>query len=152
MSIARVPELLQRSCIPSMSPKTAPKLQKMMECHSSWIFIQMMVKAAQHIPMNGFGFNDYIQYWYVACNIMIVNEASRVISEWCHNLEHHLQSSIALLELSNMLLGSSTKLLESSIMFLESINNAGVTHDNDHMTILMCLQYRPPDSEQAKGK
>ncbi len=27
-------------------------------------------------------------------NIMIVNDASRIISEWCHNMEHLLQSSI----------------------------------------------------------
>ena len=33
-----------------MSPKMAPKLQKMMECHSSWIFIQMMAKAAEVMP------------------------------------------------------------------------------------------------------
>ena len=33
-------------------PKIAPKLQNMMECHSSLIFIQKMVKAAAVIPQD----------------------------------------------------------------------------------------------------
>ncbi len=58
-------------------------------------------------------------------NIMIVNDASRVISEWCHNLKHHLRSSIML--------------PEQSIMLLDNINSTGVTHDDRHMTIIICL-------------
>jgi hypothetical protein len=53
-------------------------------------------------------------------NITVVNDASRVISGWCHNLEHHSQSSITLLE-------SSVMLLELSVMLLESINRTGIT-------------------------
>jgi hypothetical protein len=47
-------------------------------------------------------------------NIMIINDASSVVSEWCHNLEHPLQSSIMFLE-------SSIMLLELSIMLRENI-------------------------------
>ena len=38
--------------LPKTSPKIAPKLQKMIECHSSWIFIQMIANAADVIPVN----------------------------------------------------------------------------------------------------
>jgi hypothetical protein len=64
-------------------------------------------------------------------NITVVNDASRVISEWCHNLEHHSQSSITLLE-------SSIMLLELSVMLLESIYSTGITHDDLHMKIIIC--------------
>jgi hypothetical protein len=71
---------------------------------------------------------------YISCglyykNIMIVNDASRVIIEGCHNLEHHLWSSIMLLELS--------------VMLLVNIYNTGFTNDNHHMMIAICLQHRP---------
>ncbi len=65
-------------------------------------------------------------------NITIVNDASRVICERRHNFEHHLWSSIVLLELSIIL-------LKLSIMLLESIYCTGVTHVHHHMQIIMCL-------------
>ncbi len=52
-------------------------------------------------------------------NIMILNDASRVISGWCHNLEDHLWASITLIESLIMLLELSIMLLELSIMLLE---------------------------------
>ncbi len=77
---------------------------------------------------------------------MIVIDAPRVISVWCHNLEHHLELLIMLLELSIMLLESSIMLLESSIMLLElsimlpeNIYITGVSDDDCHMTIGICL-------------
>jgi hypothetical protein len=72
-------------------------------------------------------------------NIMIVNDALRVISLWCHNLERYLRSSIKLLELSFML-------LELSIMLLKNVYNTGITHDNCHLTIIICLKYMPLNS------
>ncbi len=79
-------------------------------------------------------------------NIMIVNDASTVVSDWCHNLEHHLrlsitllQLSIMLLELSIMLLESSITLLEFSIILLENIYSIGITHDDHHITVIICL-------------
>ncbi len=67
-------------------------------------------------------------------NIAIVNEASRVIREWCHNLEHKLQSSIMLLELSIVL-------QESSIILLENILSTGVTHDDCIMFKVQATSY-----------
>jgi hypothetical protein len=58
-------------------------------------------------------------------NIMIIKDASTVVSECSHNLEHHLLLSIMLLELS--------------IMLVESIYITGITHD-DHLTMIgICL-------------
>ncbi len=37
-------------------------------------------------------------------SIAVINDASRVVSEWHHNLDYHLQLSIVLLESSIMLL------------------------------------------------
>ena len=37
--------------MPKINPKTAPRLQKVMECHSSLIFIQSIVKAAAVNPV-----------------------------------------------------------------------------------------------------
>ncbi len=51
--------------------------------------------------------------------ITIVNDASRVISELCHNLEHHLQSSIMLQE-------PLIVLLELSITHIENIYSTGI--------------------------
>jgi hypothetical protein len=34
--------------------------------------------------------------------------------------------------------------LESSIMLLENIYSTGVTHDDNHMTIIIGLYHRPP--------
>jgi hypothetical protein len=65
-------------------------------------------------------------------NIMIINDASRVVSEWHHCMEHHLQSSITIIDASVML-------LESSIMLLENIYKIGVTYDNCHMTIVIAV-------------
>ncbi len=45
-----------------------------------------------------------------------------VVIEWCQNLEHHLWSSIML--------------LESSIMLLENIYSTGVTHADPNMFIV----------------
>ena len=39
-----------RTSRPTTIPKTAPRLEKIMECHSSLIFIQNIVKAAAVIP------------------------------------------------------------------------------------------------------
>ncbi len=58
---------------------------------------------------------------------MVTNDASKVVSELWHNLEHHVQSSITLLE-------SSIMLLEVWIMFLQNI-----TYDDHHMMIVMLL-------------
>ncbi len=63
---------------------------------------------------------------------MIVSDTSRVVSEWTHNLEHNLRSSSALLE-------SSIMLLESSIALLENIYSTGISHDNRHVMIIICL-------------
>ena len=41
---------LSRTSKPNTIPKRAPRLQKVMECHSSLIFIQNIVKAAAVIP------------------------------------------------------------------------------------------------------
>ncbi len=65
-------------------------------------------------------------------NITIVNDNSRVVSKWWHNLEHHSCSSIVLSELSIML-------PELSIMLLENIYSIGITHDNHHMMICLNL-------------
>ncbi len=48
-------------------------------------------------------------------NIKILNEASRVIYEGCHNLKHRLWSS--------------TTLIELSITLLDNICSTGVTHN-----------------------
>ncbi len=84
---------------------------------------------------------DYIIFFNLICglyykNILIINDAARVISEWRHNLEHHLRSSITFLE-------SSIMLLELSIMLLDNMYSTGITHDNHHMMIVKCLWYRP---------
>ncbi len=83
----------------------------------------------------------------VACiikNIMIVNDTSIIISEWCHNLECHLETSITLLELSIMFLELSIMFLELSIMFLElsiiiqeNIHSTGINHED--VTSVVCL-------------
>ncbi len=65
-------------------------------------------------------------------NITSVNDTFRPVSEWHNNLEHHLQSSVTLLE-------SSIMLQESSIKLLDNIHSAGVSHDDHHMMIVMCL-------------
>jgi len=62
--------------------------------------------------------------------IMIINDASRVVSEWCPNLEHHLRSSTIPLE-------SSIMLLELPTMLLENIYSAHITHDNGHLRIIL---------------
>jgi hypothetical protein len=38
-----------------MSPKNAPKLQKMTECHSTLIFMKRMAKEADTMPRDEFG-------------------------------------------------------------------------------------------------
>jgi hypothetical protein len=81
--------------------------------------------------------NDCIIFLNLICglyykNIMIVNDAAKVISEGRHNLEHHLRSSITLLE-------SFIMLLELSIMLLDNMYSTGITHDNHHMMIIICL-------------
>jgi len=53
--------------------------------------------------------------------IMIKKDASTVVSECSHNLEHHLLLSVMLLELSIML-------LELSIMLIENIYSTGFTY------------------------
>jgi hypothetical protein len=40
-----------------------------------------------------------------------------------------------------MLLEASIMLLELSIMLIENIYSTGVSHDDCHMMIVMCLQY-----------
>ncbi len=70
-------------------------------------------------------------------NITIVNDTPRVISERCHNLEHHLWLSFMLLESSIMLLVSSVMLLESSIIPLENIYYTSITHDYCHTTFVV---------------
>jgi len=54
---------------------------------------------------------------------MIVNDYSRVISNLCSKLWHHL---LMTLEVSFML-------LDSLIMLLENIYSIGITHDNCHL-------------------
>ncbi len=71
-------------------------------------------------------------------NNTIIKYAPRVISKWCHNLEHGVYSSIMLLELSIML-------PESSIMLLENINRTGITHDDCHMTNIIYNIITLPD-------
>jgi hypothetical protein len=58
-----------------------------------------------------------------------------------HNLEHHLQSSITLLE-------SSVMLPESSITLLENIQSTGITLDDHNMFIVQTstLGYFQPQS------
>ncbi len=60
-------------------------------------------------------------FFYPCClyykNITIVNDTSIVIIDWCHKLEHHLWSSITLLNSSIMLLELSVMLLESFIVW-----------------------------------
>jgi len=62
-------------------------------------------------------------------NITIVIDASKVASEWRHYLEHHMRSSVTVLELS--------------IMLLENIYSTGVNRDNLNMMInimiVICL-------------
>jgi hypothetical protein len=43
------------NAVPNMSPKRAPMLQKMIECHSSLIFMKTMQKAAHTIPETEMG-------------------------------------------------------------------------------------------------
>jgi hypothetical protein len=50
-----------------------------------------------------------------------------------------LELSIMLLELSIILLELSIKPLELSIMLLENIYSTGITHDDCHMLIVICL-------------
>ncbi len=104
---------------------------------------------------------------------MTINDAFRVISQGCYNLEHHiwlsimllessimilessimlLDSSIMHLESSIMLLESSIMLLESSIMLLKNIHSAGITHADHHMPIVICLQYWPHDYFSGQSK
>ncbi len=47
-------QIFRLIALPKTSPKMAPKLQNMMECHSIWIFIQMIANAADVIPLNDF--------------------------------------------------------------------------------------------------
>ena len=42
--------IVSRTSKPKIIPKDAPKLQKMIECHSNAICIQKMVNEAQDIP------------------------------------------------------------------------------------------------------
>jgi hypothetical protein len=63
---------------------------------------------------------------------MVVNDVSGVVSELCHNSEHHLRSPITLLQLSIML-------LESSIIFLENLYSKCKTHEDRHMMIVICF-------------
>ncbi len=53
-----------------------------------------------------------------------------------------LESSITLLESPITLLESSITLLESSITHTERIYSAGITHEDCHMTVMICSQYR----------
>jgi hypothetical protein len=55
-----------------------------------------------------------------------------MISEWHHNLEHHLWLSITLLE-------STIMLQDLSIMLLENIYGTGITHDNHRVMIVIYL-------------
>jgi hypothetical protein len=64
--------------------------------------------------------------------ITIVNDASRAGSKCHHNLEHQLRLSI-------MLLDSSIMLLELAMMLPENIYSTGITHEDRHMAIVMCL-------------
>ena len=45
---------------PNIIPNAAPRLQKIIECHSNLIFIQKMVKAAAVIPENNNNFGTEI--------------------------------------------------------------------------------------------
>jgi len=53
-----------------------------------------------------------------------------------------IELSIMLLELPVVLLELSIILLELSIMLLENIYSIGITHDDHHMTVVICLKYR----------
>ncbi len=66
-------------------------------------------------------------------NSMIINDASRAISGWCHNLEHHLQPSIML--------------LDSSIMFLGNIHGTSIAHDDHHFMIVMFIVHVTGDRQ-----
>jgi hypothetical protein len=65
-------------------------------------------------------------------NITIVNDTARAGSKCHHNLEHQLRLSI-------MLLDSSIMLLELAMMLPENMCITGITHEDRHMTIVMCL-------------
>jgi len=54
---------------------------------------------------------------------MTVNDVSRAVSEWHHNLERRLQTSITL--------------LEPSIMLLDNIYSIGITHEDCHMMFIV---------------
>ncbi len=62
-------------------------------------------------------------------NITIVNDASRVICEWHHNLEPIFRSPIMLRE-------SLIMLLESSIMLLVNVYKTGIVRDDCYMFIV----------------
>jgi hypothetical protein len=63
----------------------------------------------------------------VACTIKftIVNDAFRVISEWRHNLEHHSELSITILELPFTL--------------IYGVYSTDFTYDDRKLTIAICL-------------
>ncbi len=69
-------------------------------------------------------------HFYGSCGlsykiIKIINDASKVMSEWRHNLEHHLRLPIML--------------QESSITSSENIYSTGVTYEDRHMMIRMFI-------------
>ena len=55
---------LSRTSKPNTIPKRAPRLQKVIECHSSLIFIQNIVKAAAVIPAK-----QMVYLWYLWSHI-----------------------------------------------------------------------------------
>ncbi len=69
---------------------------------------------------------------------MIKKDASTVVSECSHNLEHHLLLSVMLLELSIML-------LELSIMLLENIYNTSITHYGHPIMIVIYFLVQATD-------
>ncbi len=58
---------------------------------------------------------------------MIINDASKVVSDWGNNLEHHLWSSITLVELS--------------ITLLVNIYSTGFTHADRNIFIVQATVY-----------
>jgi hypothetical protein len=89
-----------------------------------------------------------LNLWPILKNMTIVNDTT----SWSITLELSitllelsimlLGFSIMLLDLSFMLLELSIILLELSIMLLVNIYSIGITHDDHHMTVIICLKYR----------
>jgi hypothetical protein len=115
------------TCLPCCQP-----LALLLRCTLCELICIEQSNSLRYLWVNHISINFIVSCGQYYKNIMIANDASWVISEWRHNLECRLQSSITHLE-------SSIMLLELSIALLENIYSTGVTHDVRHVMIIICL-------------